>query len=156
VAIESAGVLLYRRKDPLELFLIHPGGPYWAKKDLGAWSIPKGEIQEGESPLTAAKREFAEETGSPVDGLFIDLGSVRLRSGKRIHGFAVEGDCDAASVESNLFSIEWPPRSGQIKEFPEVDRASWFGVDEARQRIHAGQAAFIERLLERLGETSGA
>lgn len=143
----SAGILLYRREPELQVFLVHPGGPFWAKKDLGAWSIPKGELGEGEDPLAAAIRELTEETGFTVDGDFRALSPVRQKSGKTIRAWAVEGDCDPALLHSNLFSMEWPPRSGKQQEFPEVDRGAWFNVDEARTRIVGGQAGFIDELL---------
>ena len=143
----SAGILLYRRRgEALEVFLVHPGGPFWAKKDLGAWSLPKGELSEGEDPLAAAIREFTEETGFPIDGEFRALTPLRQPSGKTILAWAVEGDCDPAELRSNMFSMEWPPKSGKTQEFPEVDRASWFSIDEARQRIIAGQAPFLDEL----------
>ena len=143
----SAGIILYRRRgDELEVFLVHPGGPFWARKDLGAWSIPKGEIGEGEDPLVAARREFGEETGFTVDGVFRALPSLRQPSGKTVVAFAVEGDCDPAQLRSNTFSMEWPPKSGKHAEFPEVDRAAWFGIEEARQRILKGQAPFLDEL----------
>jgi predicted NUDIX family NTP pyrophosphohydrolase len=147
----TAGLLLYRHCDgDLEVFLVHPGGPYWAKKDAGAWSIPKGELEEGENPLEAAKREFTEETGFAVDGEFRQLDPLKQRSGKIVHAWAVEADCDAALVRSNLFSLEWPPKSGQLQKFPEVDRAQWFSIREARTRIIAGQIGFIDQLISTL------
>ena len=146
----SAGLLLYRRRDELEVFLVHPGGPFWAKKDLGAWSLPKGELEEGEDPLATAIREFTEETSFPIDGDFLRLTPLRQPSGKTIHAWAVEGDCDPAQLRSNLFSTEWPPKSGQQREFPEVDRAAWFTIAEARERIIAGQAPFLDELVARL------
>jgi len=143
----SAGILLYRRRGAtLEVFLVHPGGPFWAKKDLGAWSLPKGELAEGEDPLEAARRELAEETGFVVDGDFRELQPLRQPSGKTILAWAVEGDCDPEQVRSNTFEMEWPPKSGQRQSFPEVDRAAWFGLAEARERIIAGQAGFLEEL----------
>ena len=142
----SAGILLYRRQPGLQVFLVHPGGPFWAKKDLGAWSIPKGELDAGEDPLAAAIREFTEETGFTVDGDFRPLSPLRQKSGKVIHAWAVEGDCDPTRLRSNPFSMEWPPKSGRQQEFPEVDRGAWFSLDEARQRIVAGQAAFLDEL----------
>jgi predicted NUDIX family NTP pyrophosphohydrolase len=142
---KSAGVLLYRRPPGgLEVFLVHPGGPFWAKKDLGAWSIPKGEIEDDEDPLAAAKREFTEETGFVVEGEFRPLAPLRQRSGKVIFAWAVEGDCDPAQLRSNTFELEWPPKSGRRREFPEVDRAAWFDLDEARRRILKGQAPFLD------------
>ena len=143
----SAGLLLYRRCGDLEIFLVHPGGPFWAKKDLGAWSLPKGEFDNGEDPLEAAKREFTEETGFPIDGEFHQLEPLKQRGGKVVYAWAVEADCDASQIRSNLFSIEWPPKSGQMRKFPEVDRAQWFNIPEARKRILVGQSGFIDQLL---------
>ena len=143
---QSAGLLVYRRRGELEVFLVHPGGPYWAKKDLGAWSLPKGEFAEGEEPFDAAKREFTEETGFPVDGEFRQLDPLKQRGGKIIYAWAVEGDGDAAQIKSNSFSLEWPPKSGRMQSFPEVDRAAWFNVAEARKRILTGQVGFIDQL----------
>ena len=143
----SAGILLYRRRNAaLEVFLVHPGGPFWAKKDLGAWSLPKGEFADGEDPLAAAKREFTEETGFPIDGDFRALRPLRQPSGKTIYAWAVEGDCDPEALRSNTFEMEWPPKSGRRQEFPEVDRAAWFSIDEAREQIIAGQAPFLDEL----------
>ncbi len=147
----SAGLLLYRRRAQPEVFLVHPGGPYWARKDLGAWSLPKGEFDSGEDPLEAAKREFREETGFTADGEFRALTPLEQRSGKLVHAWAVEGDCDPAHVRSNTFTMEWPPRSGRMQEFPEVDRAAWFSLADARRHIIAGQAGFIDELAELLG-----
>jgi predicted NUDIX family NTP pyrophosphohydrolase len=148
---KSAGLLLYRRAgDALEVLLVHPGGPYWARKDDGAWSIPKGEIEPGEEALAAARREFEEETGARVDGEFLPLAPVRLRSGKLIHAWAVQAPFDPATLKSNLFAMEWPPKSGEQREFPEADRAAWFGIDAARVKIHAGQAPLLDHLLARL------
>jgi predicted NUDIX family NTP pyrophosphohydrolase len=144
----SAGLLLYRHAaGALEVMLVHPGGPYWVRKDVGAWSIPKGEIERGEEPLAAARREFEEETGGQVDGEFVPLQSVRLRSGKLIHAWAVRADFDPGALRSNLFSMEWPPKSGEQREFPEADRAGWFGIGEARSKIHPGQAPLLDSLL---------
>ncbi len=146
----SAGLLLYRvRGDQLEVFLVHPGGPFWAKKDAGAWSIPKGELGEGEEPLQAAIREFREETGFTVSGDFHPLRSIRQAGGKVVHAWAVEGDCDPAELRSNTFSMIWPPKSGRMQDFPEVDRAAWFEIAEAKERILAGQVGFLDELLER-------
>lgn len=143
----SAGFLLYRiRSGALEVFLVHPGGPFWAKKDAGAWSIPKGESEEGADPLETAKREFFEETGSAIDGKFIALTTLKQRSGKLVHAWAVEGDIDASSVSSNSFSMEWPPRSGKQHEFPEVDKGEWFTIPVARERLQAGQCGFLDEL----------
>jgi predicted NUDIX family NTP pyrophosphohydrolase len=144
----SAGILLVRRREHgLEVFLVHPGGPFWARKDLGAWSIPKGEIAEGEDPLAAARRELQEETGFTFDGDARPLTPLRQPSGKTVIAFAVEGDCDPAALRSNLFSMEWPPKSGQHAEFPEVDRGAWFPLEEARAKILKGQAPFLDELL---------
>lgn len=148
----SAGILMYRRgRDAVELFLVHPGGPFWARKDLGAWSIPKGEYEAGEDPLAAARREFQEETGFEARGDFIPLGSLRQPSGKVIAIWAVEGTCDAAAIRSNPFSMEWPPRSGHMAEFPEVDRAGWFTPTEARAKLTRGQIPVVDALLAHLG-----
>lgn len=146
----TAGLLLYRRHAELEVFLVHPGGPFWAKKDLGAWSLPKGEIDDGEDMLDAAKREFTEETGFPIDGEFIPLDPVKQSGGKLVHAWAIEGDCDPSRIQSNSFSMEWPPKSGKKQEFPEVDRAGWFTVAEARKRILAAQVAFLDQLVSLL------
>ncbi|HET8772563.1 MAG TPA: NUDIX domain-containing protein [Thermoanaerobaculia bacterium] len=143
----SAGILLYRRRGgAVEVFLVHPGGPFWAKKDLGAWSIPKGELDEGEDPLAAARREFTEETGFPIDGELRALKPVRQSGGKTVVAWAVEGDCDPAALCSNTFEMEWPPKSGKRQAFPEADRAAWFSLEEARKRILAGQAPFLDEL----------
>ncbi|RMG34640.1 MAG: NUDIX domain-containing protein [Gammaproteobacteria bacterium] len=148
----SAGVLMYRhRQTGPELLLVHPGGPFWAHKDEGAWSIPKGLYEADESAFDAARREFEEETGFPVDGDFIDLGELRLPSGKRLRVWAVEGDLDADRIRSNTFPLEWPRGSGKIIEVPEVDRGAWFPPEEARRRISPGQRPFIDRLLGKLG-----
>ena len=143
----SAGILLYRRRTDMETLLVHPGGPYWARKDLGAWSLPKGEIDEGEDPRAAAVREFKEETGVAIAGALLPLQPLRQPGGKTIHAWAVEGDCDPNQVRSNLFSMEWPPRSGLQQEFPEIDRAAWFPLDEARRRIVAGQIPLLDELV---------
>jgi predicted NUDIX family NTP pyrophosphohydrolase len=148
----SAALLVYRRaKSGIEVFLVHPGGPFWAKKDLGAWSLPKGEFDEDEDGLTAAKREFFEEVGQRVDGAFIALTPVKQRGGKVVHAWAVEGNVDAAAVKSNEFEMEWPPRSGRTARFPEVDRGQWFEMAEALRRILPAQAAILEELLVKLG-----
>jgi predicted NUDIX family NTP pyrophosphohydrolase len=144
----SAGILLYQRsKHALRVLLVHPGGPFWAKKDLGAWSIPKGEYDDGEDPLVAALREFAEETGHTPDGAPLPLGEVLQRGGKRVSAWAIEGAFDPATLISNSFELEWPPRSGRRQAFPEVDRAAWFSPDEARAKILEAQAPFIDRLI---------
>lgn len=142
----SAGILLYRVRAGLEVFLVHPGGPFWAKKDLGAWSLPKGEIGEGEDPRDAARREFSEETGFEVSGELRALPPVRQPGGKIIHAFAIEGDCDPEKLRSNLFSMEWPPGSGRQQQFPEADRGAWFPIEEARRRILKGQAPLLDQL----------
>ncbi len=148
---QSAGLLMYRlRESKLEFFLVHPGGPFWAKKDLGAWSIPKGEYALGENPLEAARREFTEETGFEAKGEFLDLGTIKQAGGKLVSAWAVSGDCDPAKLRSNLCRIEWPPRSGRQIEIPEVDRGAWFDIAEARQRILKSQASFIDSLIEHL------
>jgi predicted NUDIX family NTP pyrophosphohydrolase len=147
----SAGLLMYRsRHASLEVFLVHPGGPFWAKKDLGSWSIPKGEYAVDEEPLVAARREFEEETGFPAAGDFIELGELKQPGGKIISAWAFEGDCDAKDLRSNTFTMEWPPRSGRKQEFPEVDRGSWYSVEEAKERLFPGQREFIDGLLRNL------
>jgi predicted NUDIX family NTP pyrophosphohydrolase len=148
----SAGILLYRRGgNGLEVLLVHPGGPFFAKRDAGAWSIPKGLYEADEEPLACARREFSEELGSLCpDGPALELGEVRQRNGKRVTAFAVEGDLDAGAATSNTFEIEWPPRSGRRESFPEVDRAGWFTVEQARAKLIAAQAAFIDRLAEQV------
>jgi predicted NUDIX family NTP pyrophosphohydrolase len=151
----SAGILLYRRRGGhLEVFLVHPGGPFWARKDEGSWSIPKGLLREGEDLIEAAKREFREETGHEIEGEFLDLGEVRLASGKIVHAWALERDLDTAQFISNTFTIEWPKGSGIVREFPEVDRVGWFPLEEARKKIHASQAAFLDRLAKLAGGAS--
>jgi predicted NUDIX family NTP pyrophosphohydrolase len=146
----SAGLLLYRRRGELEVFLVHPGGPFWSKKDAGAWSVPKGEIGEGEEPLQAAKREFLEETGFEIDGEFRPLHSVKQSGGKFVQAWAIEADCDPSQLSSNRLSVEWPPKSGRIQDFPEVDRAGWFNIEEARKRINPGQVGLIDQLISSL------
>lgn len=144
----SAGILMYRKKKgEVEVFLVHPGGPFFKKKDAGAWSIPKGELDEGEEPLAAAKREFQEETGCSPAGAFLPLAPVKQTSGKLVISWAVEGDCDADSITSNTFSLEWPPQSGKLREFPEVDRAAWFTIPEAREKINPAQIPLLDELL---------
>jgi predicted NUDIX family NTP pyrophosphohydrolase len=148
---QSAGLLLYRRNgNGVEVLLGHPGGPFWRNKDLGSWSIPKGLIAEGEKPLAAAKREFTEETGHRPRGKSLPLGEARQPGGKLVQAWAVEGDWDAASLKSNMFEMEWPPRSGRRHSFPELDRAEWFDLAEAQAKILKGQAIFLTRLLEKL------
>jgi len=153
-ARQSAGLLLFRRPaDRLEVFLVHPGGPFWARRNLGAWSIPKGEFAAEENAFDAARREFREETGVDVTGSFLPLQPVRQAGGKVVHAWAVEGDCEAASVRSNTFTLEWPPRSGQTREFPEVDRAAWFELPEARQRILASQVPLLDQLEQLIADS---
>ena len=149
----SAGLLLFRRSTDLEIFLVHPGGPFWARKDDGAWSLPKGEYSENEDAFIAAKREFQEETGISVDGDFLPLGELRQPGGKLITAWALEKDVDPSLVKSNLFSIEWPPKSGKTQDFPEVDRAAWFPVSQALTKLLKGQVAFINRLMKKLDVT---
>lgn len=150
----SAGVLLYRRGgEGVEVLLVHPGGPFWAKKDLGAWSIPKGEYEHGDDPLETALRELEEETGHRLDATdLLELGEVRQRGGKILTAWAAPGDLDAGAITSNTFTMEWPPRSGKLREYPEVDRAGWFGLAAARQKVLAAQAELIDRLLSALAE----
>lgn len=147
MAKRSAGVLLYRWKDAaLEVFLVHPGGPFWAKKDAGVWSIPKGEYSEDEDPLAAARREFEEETGVAPAGEITELSEVRQAGGKIVKAWAIEGDFDASKLHSNTFEMEWPPKSGKVQEFPEVDRGEWFSIEAARSKINKGQVAFLDEL----------
>jgi predicted NUDIX family NTP pyrophosphohydrolase len=152
VAKQSAGILLYRMAaGELEVLLVHPGGPFWARRDQGAWSIPKGEYEPPEDPRACATREFEEELGTPLRAdVLIDLGTVKQRGGKTVIAFAAEGDLDPAEVRSNTFVMEWPPRSGEMGEFPEVDRAEWFDLAAAREKLVPAQSAFIDRLLERV------
>jgi predicted NUDIX family NTP pyrophosphohydrolase len=145
--IISAGILMHRlQKGVVEVFLVHPGGPFWTGKDAGAWSIPKGLIDADEEPLAAASREFEEETGFKVSGDFTELSSVRLKSGKVLLAWAVKGDCDPSEIKSNTFLMEWPPHSGRQQEFSEVDRAAWFDIGEAKKKINQGQVPLIEEL----------
>jgi predicted NUDIX family NTP pyrophosphohydrolase len=154
MARRSAGLLLYRRRDgAVELLLVHPGGPLWAGRDAGAWSIPKGEVGEGEDPRAVALREFEEETGHPAPrGELVALGEVRQRGGKLVTAWAAAGDLDPAAITSNTFTLEWPPRSGRRREFPEVDRAGWFDPATAQEKLLAAQAELVDRLLAALGE----
>lgn len=150
MAATSAGIVLYHGSaEALEVLLVHPGGPFWAKKDEGAWSIPKGEVDEGEEPRACALRELEEELGEPpaieVEQL-IDLGTIRQKAGKLVHCWAAEAEFDPASLRSNTFTMEWPPRSGRQREFPEVDRADWFGLGSARRKINPAQVEFLDRL----------
>jgi predicted NUDIX family NTP pyrophosphohydrolase len=142
----SAGVLLFRRSSPVDVFLVHPGGPFWRKKDAAAWTIPKGEYEPGEEPLAAARREFQEETGFPVEGEFLPLGEITQASGKIVTAWAIEGDCDPALLVSNTCRVEWPPRTGRMIEIPEVDRGAWFSIAEAREKIFTAQRALLDRL----------
>ncbi len=161
--LHSGGILLFRRaSEGLEVLLAHPGGPYWKSQDFGSWSVPKGLAEDGESLEAVAAREFGEETGFELAAValdaarpHLDLGEVRLKSGKVIRAWAVEGDLDPAQCQSNEIQIEWPPRTGRRLTVPEVDRLAWFGLDEARRRAHPVQAAFVERLEEQLGERGG-
>ena len=148
----SAGILLFRRVGAsVEVLIVHPGGPLWARRDDGAWSIPKGECDPGEEPLAAARREFAEEIGSPApDGEPLTLGEVRLKSGKRVIAWALEGDLDAAAIRSNTFTMQWPPRSGRTQAFAEVDRAGWFDPARARVKLNPAQVEFVDRLVDML------
>jgi predicted NUDIX family NTP pyrophosphohydrolase len=147
----SAGLILFRtRNEKLEVLLVHPGGPFWNKKDDGAWFIPKGELADGEELLAAAEREFEEETGVKPEGDFLPLGSVKQKSGKTVHAWAFAGDCDPAAVKSNTFTIEWPPKSGKMREFPEVDRAGFFTVAQAKVKMHPVEFPLVIRLQELL------
>ena len=150
---QSAGLLVYRMRDGVsEVLLVHPGGPFWKRRDEGAWSIPKGEIEPGEDPVDVAHREFREELGDdPPDGQLASLGTVRQAGGKVVHAWAVRGDFDPGALQSMAFEMEWPPRSGRKASFPEVDRAQWFSIEEARRKILPGQSPFIDRLLAALG-----
>jgi predicted NUDIX family NTP pyrophosphohydrolase len=154
--MQSAGLLLFRRAgNDLQVLLGHPGGPFWLNKDQGAWTIPKGLIALGESARSTAQREFAEETGHHPTGEAVSLGSAKQPGGKVVHVWAIEGDWDPANLQSNTFEMEWPPRSGRRQTFLELDRAAWFGLAEARIKILKGQAVFIDRLLETLGQAEG-
>jgi len=149
MAVRSAGLLIFRQKDQTtEILLVHPGGPFWVKKDAAAWSIPKGLVDEGEDELAAAQREVEEEIGTRVEGEFYRLGEYRQRSGKIVVAWAVEAEVDITAITSNTFSMEWPPRSGIVKEFPEVDRAGWFTLDEAEDKILKGQKAILEDFVD--------
>lgn len=149
---QSAGLLPYRRANGVvEVFLVHPGGPFWASKDTAGWSIAKGEFAEGEEPLAAALREFQEETGLTLEGHFQPLGSIRQSGGKTVHAWAIEADLDPATIVSNTFTMEWPPRSGKTAEFPEIDRAAWFTLETAAEKLHKGQAPLLEKFRDALG-----
>jgi predicted NUDIX family NTP pyrophosphohydrolase len=149
----SAGILVYRMNKNLEVLLVHPGGPFWNKKDINAWSIPKGELTEGEDEFNAAKREFYEETSLLIDGEYIDLGKVKQSSKKIVHVWAVEGEIDHNIVKSNTFTLEYPIKSGNFQEYPEIDKASWFSIKEAKIKIHKGQIGFLEKLCLILNQT---
>jgi predicted NUDIX family NTP pyrophosphohydrolase len=152
---DSAGILLYRRHNgELNVLLVHPGGPFWARRDDGVWSIPKGEYEGGsEDPLLAARREFAEELGSPApDGETVDLGEIKQRAGKRVRAWALEGDLDASAIVSNTCEVQWPPRSGRMIEIPEVDRAEWLSLEDARVKINPAQVDLLDRLAAALAE----
>lgn len=150
----SAGILLWRRKaKAFEFFLVHPGGPFWNKRDDGAWTVPKGAIEPGEDPLAAARREFTEETGFTVDGEFVELGSFKQPGGKHVLVWALEGDCDPEKLASNEFEMDWPPRSGKRRRFPEVDRGQWFGEREARGKFLIGQRPMLDAFFARMGKT---
>jgi predicted NUDIX family NTP pyrophosphohydrolase len=147
MASRNAGLLLYRRRPHgLEVLLVHPGGPFWAKKDLGAWTIPKGQCEQSETLEAGARREFTEETGFPAEGAVLSLGEIRQAGGKRVHGFALEGDLDSEAIRSNEVTIVWPPRSGRLMSVPEVDRASWFGLEQAARKMNPAQCPFLDRL----------
>ncbi|MEP7232572.1 MAG: NUDIX domain-containing protein [Ginsengibacter sp.] len=144
---QSAGILVYRKMvTGAEVFLVHPGGPFWKNKDEGAWSIPKGEFNDSENPLDAAKREFLEETGVNLSGDFIELKPVKLKSGKKVSAWAIEKNIDAGNIASNTFEMEWPPRSGKSQSFPEVDKGEWFGFEKARKKINVMQVALLDQL----------
>jgi len=151
---QSAGLLLYKRKgEDIEVLLVHPGGPFWAKKDAGAWSIPKGEFEDGEEPLEAARREFAEELGSPApQGEWVSLGEAKQSGGKVVHAWALESDFDASHISSNTITIDWPPRSGKQVEIPEVDKAAWVALVDARAKIVKGQILLLEALANHIGQ----
>jgi predicted NUDIX family NTP pyrophosphohydrolase len=151
MAKQSAGILLYRIINAqLQVFLVHPGGPFFVNKDNGSWTIPKGEFLDDEEPLTAAKREFFEETGQAVDGTFAPLGSITQKNGKVVYAWAVEGDIDHETITSNTFEIEWPPRSGKTKTFPEIDKGGWFSVEEAKIKINPAQVGLIDELITKI------
>jgi predicted NUDIX family NTP pyrophosphohydrolase len=148
---KSAGILLYRfNKKNIEFFLVHPGGPFFIKKDLGAWSIPKGEFNEGENPFDAALREFKEETGIDISGEPIELSSIKQKSGKQVLAWAIEGDLDPKKIASNTFSLEWPPKSGKFQDYPEIDKGEWFNYEMAKQKINPAQILLIDELVQKL------
>ena len=149
---KSAGILLYRKQNKsLEVFLVHPGGPFWKGKDAGAWSIPKGEFADDEEPLAAAQREFEEETGKKTEGNFVELKPIKQKAGKMVYAWAVEGDINADAIVSNTFTIEWPYKSGKWQSYPEVDKAGWFSVAEAKEKMNAAQVELIDDLVEKVG-----
>lgn len=151
--VQTAGILVFRRKPNLEVFLVHNGGPFFVRRDKGFWTIPKGRFEEGEEPLDAAQREFEEETGLPMpDSELIDLGKIKQVNNKEVQAWAVEGDLDPSRLRSNTFDLEWPPKSGQIQQFPEVDRGEWFDLAKGAVKINAGQAELLTRLAEKFGE----
>lgn len=151
MAKKSAGILLYRLTNQiLEVLIVHPGGPFWAKKDIGAWSVPKGEFGEEENPLDAAKREFEEEMGEQISGDFIEMTPIKQNSGKTVYAFAIERDFDVNKIKSNTFKIEWPPKSGKQQEFPEIDKGEWFDYSTSKQKINEYQAAIIDELAIKL------
>lgn len=150
----SAGLVMYRIRDgQLQFLLVHPGGPFWAKKDVGAWFIPKGEVNPGEDLLQGAKREFAEETGLSVEASFVALGSVKHKSGKTVYAWAFHGDCDPNTIKSNTFTLEWPPKSKQKRQFPEIDRAAFLTLEQAQTKMHPDEFALLQRLSETLART---
>ena len=156
MAARSAGIIVYRKRaETIEVLLVHPGGPFWSKRDAGAWSIPKGEYSDDEDAEAAARREFEEETGWTIASDLLPLGEIRQKAGKTVTAFAAEGDFDTASLDSNRFEIEWPPKSGRIAAFPEVDRAGWFALDEAREKIIKGQRPLLDRLEALVGGSAG-
>jgi predicted NUDIX family NTP pyrophosphohydrolase len=149
MTVHSGGILLFRRfAGRLQVMLVHPGGPYWENRDAGVWSIPKGLFEENEAPLEAARREFAEETGFDAEGEFIELGELVQPSKKVVHAWALESELDTTKIKSNSFSLEWPPKSGRIENYPEIDKGQWFDIDEARKKITRGQLGFIDRLID--------
>ena len=151
---QSAGILAFKKiENELEVFLVHPGGPFWKNKDAGAWSIPKGEFTNNENALAAAKREFLEETGMLITGEFVELQPVKLKSGKAVFAWAIEKDIDSNKIESNVFELEWPPHSGQMQSFPEVDKGAWFNMKQAREKLNIMQVNFLDQLEEKLAET---
>ena len=156
MAARSAGIIVYRKRaETIEVLLVHPGGPFWSKRDSGTWSIPKGEYSDDEDAEAAARREFTEETGWIITSDLLPLGEIRQKAGKTVTAFAAEGDFDTASLDSNRFEIEWPPKSGRIAAFPEVDRAGWFALDEAREKIIEGQRPLLDRLEALVGGGAG-